>query len=183
MLSVRGTYWYIVDVVTVVKTHCHSSYHSLFIPAPKCIALVMSAPDFALISSSSPSRLPFTTAWVDSVRKLRQTTPELYSLTRERLVELLRLPQPNEELLAHLLCLHPRRGRSTTHAYRLTGCAQCGIMLCPATWLITTSMTPTASHWHTASTRAGSHYAAGRCLVPLRLSLCSPWLSLPTLAE
>ena len=87
----------------MVNAHRHCSYHSLSIPAPKCTALVISAPDFVPTSSSLPPRLPFTTAWVDSVRKLRQTTPELYSLTRERLVELLHLPQPNEELMRALV--------------------------------------------------------------------------------
>ena len=36
------------------------------------------------------------------MRKLRHGAPELYSLTQERLVKLLRLPQPNEELLRAL---------------------------------------------------------------------------------
>jgi hypothetical protein len=76
----------------------------------------MSAPDFVLCSGPSPPRLPFTTAWVDSVRKLRQTTPELYSLTRERLVELLRLPQPNEALLRALAVSTPNE-RARYHSW------------------------------------------------------------------
>ena len=101
-------------------------------PCPRVYtALAMSVPDFVLTSGLSPLRLPFTASWVDSVRKLRHAAPELYSLTRERLVELLHLPQPNEHLLRVLAVStpspHSRRGRSTTHAYRLTGCTWCGI--------------------------------------------------------